>query len=234
MGNIDYINYFPALIVAIFLVSVIATYFIKPEEFKKSRIFVFVSMMASIAVVILGFNVLVSTLSMELQKNITKAQFTKLNIDKSWLFPNQIICEKNKARPEFLASLYYNNLDLLEASKNLDTPKTIDSTLAEQYLSIVLFQSWEDYLTMRKFDETGDEVWLVNFLQWAQSPYLKTEFERLKYNFAALTIKFGELLFEYGAKIPVPTTDSKVYNDTAIKLLADDRLQSIYKERSHF
>lgn len=234
MSNIDYIKYFPSLIITIFLISIVSTYFIKPEEFRKSRIFVFVSMMASIAVVILGFNVLVSTLSVELQKNITKAQFTKLNIDKSWLFPNQLISEKSQARPEFLASLYCNNLELLKASENLKTDKTVDSILKEQYIAIVLFQSWEDYLTMRKFDETGDVVWLVNFLQWAQSPYLKEEFERLKYNFSPLTIKFGKLLFEYGKIIPIPVTDNKVYKDTADKMLADERLRNIYEERSRF
>ncbi len=234
MQNLDYIKYFPVLILAIFLISIVSTSLIKPEEFKKSRVFVFVSIMASVAVVILGFNVLISSLSMELQKNITKAQFTKLNIDKSWLFPNQLISEKTQARPEFLASLYRNNSDLFKASKNLKTKKTVNSILDEQYIAIVLFQCWEDYLTMRKFDETGDEVWLVNFLQWAQSTYLKAEFDRLKYNYASLTISFAELLFEYSAIIPVLATGSKVYKDATIKLLADERLKSIYKERSHF
>jgi hypothetical protein len=232
MSNLDYIKYFPVLIIAIFLISLLSTYLIKPEEFKKSR--VFVSMMASVAVVILGFNVLISTISMELQKNITKAQFTKLNIDKSWLFPNQLISENSQARPEFLASLYYSNLDLFKESQNLNTKKTVDSILKEQYIAIVLFQCWEDYLTMRKFDETGDAVWLVNFLQWSQSPYLKEEFNRLKYNFAPLTISFGELLFEYSRTIPVPTTDIKIYKDTANLMLADARLKDIYEERSHF
>ena len=32
------------------------------------------------------------------------------------------------------------------------------------YLSILIFQAWEDFLTSSKIDETGEIVWLNNFL----------------------------------------------------------------------
>lgn len=95
-----------------------------------------------------------------------------------------------------------------------------------------MIQSWEDYLTLRTLEETGDEFWLHNFLQWAQSPYLKKEFDTLKYNFAPLTIDLGKLLFEYAALIPIPSDDPEVYKKSVSKLLKDPRLIRIFEERS--
>ncbi len=108
----------------------------------------------------------------------------------------------------------------------------MESLLEEQYISIVFIQCWEDYLTLRELDQTGDQVWLYNFLQWAQSPYLRKDFQTLKYNFAPTTIKFGELFFEYAAQIPVPTTNHNEIKQLITKLLKDPRLLAIFHERS--
>ena len=225
-------NYFTLIpVIALFLLigGIIAAIFIKPAEFQNSRTFVFVSIMGSVAVVIFTFNVYLTAIGLEAQKTINNAHFTKETVDKLWLFPNQLLTEKNHARPEFVASLYYNNLTLYNLTKNSNVKPTVNSELDEQYISIVLIQCWEDYLTLRALEQTGDDVWLCNFLQWAQSPYLKSMFNNLKYNYAPTTVKLGNLLFEYANRIPIPSNDPEIYKASVTKLLNDPRLLEIFQ-----
>lgn len=221
----------PFLTIGILIGGIIAAVRIKPNDFKNTRISVFISIMGSMAVVVLGVNVYVSTVGLQTQNSVNSAQFTKESIDKLWLFPNQILTEKRNARPEFLASFYYNNLTLYELTKNLSTSPTPQSEIDEQYISIVLIQCWEDYLTFRTLEKTGDDVWLCNFLQWAQSPFLKKAFDTLKYNFASLTRDFADLLFENAALIPIPSNNPKIYRDTVEKLLSNPKLLTIFEKR---
>ncbi len=102
----------------------------------------------------------------------------------------------------------------------------------EQYISIVLIQCWEDYLTFRTLEKTGDDVWLCNFLQWAQSLFLKRSYNNLKYNFAPLTRDFASLLFENADLIPIPANDPEVYRVTVKKLLNNPKLLIIFEKRN--
>lgn len=230
LNGFDYVTLIPIITTFLLLVGGFATIFIKPTEFQNTRTFVFISIMGSIAVIILAFNVYLETITLALQRKVNEAHFTKETIDKLWLFPNQLLTEKVNARPEFLASLYYNNLTLYNLTKESHTKSTLHSELDEQYVGILLIQCWEDYMTLRTLERTGDEVWLCNFLQWAQSPYLKDIFDNLKYNYAPITISFGKLLFEYAAHIPIPVKDPEIYKTTVTKLMADSRLLAIFKE----
>ncbi|MDP3936009.1 MAG: hypothetical protein Q8Q56_03380 [Alphaproteobacteria bacterium] len=221
----------PLSILIILLGSVLATSLINPQKFKECKGSVIVAVAASMAVVFLGLNVVLNTANIDFQLEVTKNKVTKLNVDRLWVFPNQLLSEKTKARPEFYASLYYNNLRLYKLTENLHTKITIESELEEQYISILLFQCWEDYLNARKFDKTADAVWLVNYVQWAQSPYLKEHLDRLKYNYRDTTIRFAEFLFEYAHRLPVPTTDPESYKQLVQEMLKDPRLIEIYKEK---
>jgi hypothetical protein len=232
LQGIDYIKFIPFITLVMLVAGTITAILSKPLEFKDTRIAVFFSVMGSMAVIILAFNVYVSTVNLETQRTDNAAHFTKETIDKLWLYPNKLLTEKPHARPEFLASLYYNNQTLYNLTKDVHNIPTINSELDEQYISILLIQCWEDYLTLRTLEHTGDEVWLCNFLQWAQSPFLKKNFDRLKYNFAATTIKLGQLLFEYSSNLPIPTPDPELYRTTVNKLLDDQRLKDIFIERS--
>jgi|GEM_PF-2560641 hypothetical protein len=218
-------------LIVLFFISILGALVIKPKKFQESKAFVFVSILTSVSIVIIGLNVVVNTISLEFQQTVAKMELTKQAGYKMWIYPNQIFCEKDKARPEFLASFYYNNLNLYTLTKNVETKITLASELEEQFISILIFQCWEDHLTFRNLDEAGDEVWLCNYLQWAQSPYLKANFDRLRYNLAGLTIRFGELLFEYASKLPVPTVDPNSYKDLIDAMLKDPRLIAVYKER---
>ncbi len=229
----DYLNIIPLFTILILIAGTAAAIFIKPHKFKNTRTSVFISIMGSMAVIILSLNVVLTTVSLETQNTINKAQFTKQAIDKLWLFPNQLLKEATHARPEFIASLYYNNNNLYHLTLNKKTVPTVKSEMEEQYISLVLIQSWEDYLTLREFDHTGAAVWIHNFLQWAQSPYLKKVYDNLKFNFAQTTIDLGDLLFEYAQQIPVPSQDSKIYQMTVKKFLKDPRLHAIFKATGH-
>lgn len=131
--------------------------------------------------------------------SIFKAQADKMSkeitlglIDRSWLNINQKIMNAKDTCPTLVNSLYFpwqrDTLGKIQPGKS-------DSWTDCSYLSITMFQAWEDYLTMAVFDETGDQVWLANFVQWAASPILKKNWEVLKTNFAPLTIDFGDYLF---------------------------------------
>lgn len=87
--------------------------------------------MGSVAVLILAFNILLTSIKLEADRAVNNAQFTKQTIDKLWLFPNQLLTEKTHARPEFLASLYYNNVNLYQLTKGLKSIPTPKSELEE-------------------------------------------------------------------------------------------------------
>ncbi len=103
-NNFDYISVIPFLAILVLIISILAAIFIKPHRFHTSRTFVFISIMASLAVVILAGNIFLTTINMEVQRKINNAQFTKEAIDKLWLYPNQLLLKEKHARPEFLAS----------------------------------------------------------------------------------------------------------------------------------
>ena len=69
------------------------------------------------------------------------------------------------------------------------------------YLAIKIFQIFEDYRTIYDQDKTGLYVWLGNYLQWTQSPMLKSLWDRLYHNYKDSTISFTNFLFEQGDKL---------------------------------
>lgn len=229
----EILDLIPIFTLILLITGALAAIFIHPSNFKNTRTSVFISIMGSMAVIILAFNVILTTVGLEKQNTINKAQFTKEAIDKLWLFPNQLFTRSPHARPEFLGSLYYNNASLYDLTHDKITVPTRKSEMEEQYIAIVLIQAWEDYLTLRSLDHTGDAVWLHNFLQWAQSPYLKKVYGNMKYNFAQSTLDFADLLFEYASRISVPSTNPTVYKETVEKLLKDPRLALVFKETAH-
>ncbi len=231
MNMMNYTDLIPYLTLITILAGAVAAAFIKPGKFKNTKTAVFISIMSSMAVVIISFDVILTTNSLEKQNMVNNAKFTKQAIDKLWLFPNQLLKDAKHARPEFISSLYYNNNTVYNLTKHNVTEPTIKSEMEEQYIALVLIQSWEDYLTLRNLDKTGDTVWIHNFLQWAQSPYLKKIYDNLKYNFSATTIEFGNLLFKYANTIPVPSNDPEIYKETTIKLLNDPKSKQIFQTK---
>lgn len=234
--NIENIEHFITIkfvllfLLSIFLIAIFSTVYFRPEEFKKSRFSVFLSVLASIAVILFGISLIVSSLAFQSSIQVTKASITKEAIDKLWLYPNQLLANSKNARNEFLGSFYYNNPSLYQSIlKKSSQPQTVFTILEEQNIAIVMLQAWEDFMTLRHIDQTGDMVWLNNFIQWAQSPYLKEYFDILKYNYKSTTIELGNLLFEYAKQLPIPTTNAESYHQTIQQLLEDPRLIHLFE-----
>lgn len=213
----------------IFISSVIALFY-KPIEFERTRLRLFLSILASAAVLLIGISLIFSSITFEYTRHFNQVSKTKEMADKLWLYPNQVLASSTHARPSFLASFQTSNPQLFVFFKQKQTaPLSTETILEEQNIAIIFIQIWEDYLTLRKFQTTGnDESWLNIFLQWAQSPYLREYFNRLEYSYNYTTIQFGKLLFEYAAKLPMPTTDPQQYYNASLQLMKDERLLQIY------
>ena len=104
-----------------------------------------------------------------------------------------------------------------------------DQWYAVNYLCILIFQSFEDFLTSHKMDETGNYVWISNYIQWVSSPILEQQWSVLKSNFANTTISFGDLLFNQVRNIKIQdyndikTLADKIVNSNEYKVLLDTR-----------
>jgi hypothetical protein len=104
--------------------------------------------------------------------------------------------------------------------KNMKKTKSNhDKWYAVNYLSIIIFQSFEDFLTAHDLDETGDYVWICNYVQWVSSPKLQEKWDVLKSNFGNTTIAFGDILFN-------SVKNKKINNYNDIKEIANEIINS--------
>jgi len=135
-------------------------------------------------------------------------------IDRGWLNINKIIAENYNHCPNFIESLYFNwqknDKDIKIYNNKINK---YDEWYYVNYISILIFQSFEDFLTVSDIDETGNYVWICNYLQWVNSPILKNRWNKLKSNFNNSTIQFGDLLFKY-------STNFKINNSNDLKKLS--------------
>lgn len=217
------------VILVVFLIllgSIYVSFKFHPDQYPKTRVSVFFSSLASVAIFLVGINVVMTSVSIENNQQFTRIQQTKSAVDKLWLYPNKLIQDSHHIRPQFLAGFYTSNpmLHALGNAKKEEAPQTLESMVEEQYIANVMIQAWEDYLEQRKFDDTGLEEWLMAFLTWAQNPYFKSYYDMLSFEYYDHTNQFAQILFEYAKPIPIPTTDITVYKKTAQRMLKDPRL----------
>ncbi len=191
----------------------------------------FFSALASVAILFVGFNVVLTTISFEYNQQFARITKTKEAVDKIWLYPNQLLKTSPHIRPEFRASFFLFNLDLynkviLPNKKSLLTDLGI---IEEQFIASVMIQAWSDCLAVRNYDLSSLRYWLRGFLTWAQNPYFRSYYTTLRFEFANTTTQLADLLFEYAEKIPVPTENRQIYIDTAEKMMADPRFKALIK-----
>uniref|UniRef100_UPI002612E20E hypothetical protein n=1 Tax=uncultured Legionella sp. TaxID=210934 RepID=UPI002612E20E len=217
-------------LVIILLGSIFVALKFNPDQYPKTRVSVFFSALASVAIFLVAINIVLTSLSFEYNAAYTRLHQTKASIDKLWLYPNQIITNSHNIRPEFLAGFYPANIKLYNQAHAGDskTPQSIQGIAEEQYISNLLIQTWEDFLNQRKFDSTEVSTWIKSFLTWAQNPYFKEYYELVKFQYEKPTIEFANVLFEYASGIPVPTRDTTIYQKTAQQMLHDERLKKIF------
>lgn len=144
----------------------------------------------------ISFGIYITYLIFNTNIDNTKRDTTYKIVDRGWLNVNQKIVEYYDKCPNFVESLYFSwqkNIPLYKINNILINKS--DEWFIVNYLSILIFQSFEDFLTASEVDETGDHVWICNYIQWVNSPVLENRWSLLKSNFADTTIKLGDLLF---------------------------------------
>jgi hypothetical protein len=134
--------------------------------------------------------------------------------------------------PEFIDSMFYK-----WQKKSLPNYKPVIQKDGEDedrwttilYISTLIFQSWEDFLTDLEswsevqlqvdYNEDDETSWLAIFLGWAQSEELQMVFPMVELQYGQATIDLTYLMFEYANKYPVKNMDElkaltkKIYND---------------------
>ena len=223
------------IVVLLLASSFLIAFIYRPEKFQQTRMNVFFTTLASIAIVLVGINIIMSAHALENSQKFARISKTKEIVDKLWLYPNMLITESKHARPLFLASFYLNNPQLYEvtASHKAESGLTTRMILEEQNISLVMIQAWEDALTMQDYDDTGMRSWIRAFLVWAQNPYFMEYFKILSQSYRKTTIEFGELLFEYADTIPRPNTDNSVYAEITLRMMKDPRMIKVLDETNN-
>jgi hypothetical protein len=144
------------------------------------------------------------------QLDTMKREATFKIIDRGYLNINKNFVDYYNQCPNFVNSLYFNwQIKLLGNTEIYEKNK--DKWYTVKYISIIIFQSWEDFITSSKIDDTGFEVWISNFLQWTNSDILLKNWSVLKSNFADTTKRFGDYLF-FKIKEKPPKNDIELYN----------------------
>jgi hypothetical protein len=148
-------------------------------------------------------------------------------IDRGWLDVNKKMVEYYDKCPNFVNSLYFDWQKKVLGQES--SPTKQDDWYAVNYLSIIIFQSWEDFITSSTVDETGIIVWINNFLQWSNSELLRNNWSVLKSNYAATTQEFGDYLF-YVSSMYKPKNESELENLS--KMVAEsEKIKNIISHR---
>ena len=100
-----------------------------------------------------------------------------------WITPNMRLAQD------------YERLGSLPAEMYPDLAIHSAQDMHQVAFAISVFQIFEDYHTISAHDQTGVQVWLANFLNWAQSDTLQRLWPRLKMNYQPSTIRMTEALF---------------------------------------
>lgn len=170
-------------------------------------------------------------LNFNLQKMILKKdeqEATLKIIERSWLGINKMISEEYKNCPEFCDSLYFDWQKKEMNWKPQESYKVKNEWYSVSNISIHIFQSFEDVLTVSDLDKTGMYVWIANFIQWCHSPHLRKSWNVLKPNYASKTREFGDYLFEYISSNPAPQNITEL-TDISIKLAESNEMKNLSK-----
>lgn len=144
-------------------------------------------LMASLSFFLVIYNIYVSIRSNERIEENKAAYNTIENIQRNWLNPQSELLQ-NYPEGYFLYSSMVPDADF-----GVAMPQKYDAIKRKQlevYYSLRVFQSMEDFLTTGRYDQTGKEVWVNNFLMWMQSPILRYYWTRLSFNYSPDTREF--------------------------------------------
>jgi hypothetical protein len=151
-------------------------------------------------------------------------------IDRGWINVNKIFVDYYDKCPTFINSLYFDWQKKVLGKETYDSNQE-DDWYAVNYISISIFQSFEDFATSALNDETGNYVWISNYLQWTNSEILRNNWSVLKSNFADTTQKLGDYLFLMSDIHRNQITNVAELNNLAKNLAESDEFLDILKER---
>ncbi len=103
--------------------------------------------------------------------------------------------------PNFRLANEYEKLGSMPAEMYPDLSIASSQDMHQVAFAISVFQIFEDYKTIYLHDKTGLNVWLGNFLNWAQSGTLQKLWPRLRINYQPSTIQMTEALFSAANEI---------------------------------
>ena len=103
--------------------------------------------------------------------------------------------------PNFRLGNDYEKLGSMPAEMYPDLSIASSQDMHQVAFAISVFQIFEDYKTIYLHDKTGLNVWLGNFLNWAQSGTLQKLWPRLRINYQPSTIQMTEALFSAANQI---------------------------------
>ena len=103
--------------------------------------------------------------------------------------------------PNFRLANDYEKLGSMPAEMYPDLSIASSQDMHQVAFAISVFQIFEDYKTIYLHDKTGLNVWLGNFLNWAQSGTLQKLWPRLRINYQPSTIQMTEALFSAANEI---------------------------------
>lgn len=236
IAGFDLYTIMPILALALLVTACIMAYRYKVTEFKHSHFSIFIEMLAPIGIIMVGISIYTDTIHLEIDKQMNKFEIYKDRVEQLYLKPLEVIIKSidhitltSNTRPKFYASLFYNNPKLYALAEQDQTPETVASELAEQHISMIILEAFEDFLNYKLVNDFEDIEWLATFITWAQSEYFQRHLLLLGYLYADETVAFTTLLIEYAKDIPCPNHDVKLYVSAATLMSKDLRLKAIHE-----
>ena len=159
-------------------------------------------------------------------KNMKRETTFKI-IDRSWLGVNEKMVKYYNKCPHFIDTLYFDwQIKVMGKKSNLDVNEDWTSI---NFISNSIFQAWEDFITASEVDETGEIVWINNFLQWSHSSLLRNIWNVLKTNYAHTTQEFGDYLFYMSSTYKCHNENE--LNSLAKTLVDSEKFKQIMEKR---
>lgn len=167
----------------------------------------------------IGIYLTYTIFSRQMQEMRINATFR--SIDRSWLGINKQFIENSDKCPNLIDSLIYDWQINALGKKQYKLSQEEDDWTASNYISNCIFQAMEDFMVSSALDETAPEVWISNFIPWANSKILHNHWLVLKFNYAPRTIELADYLFEIVSK-----NRNQITNSSEVDKLAKDILKS--------
>lgn len=140
--------------------------------------------------------------------------------------------------PEFINSLFFPWQKTVFNRPEPTGEEKPDRWTCQLYLSTLIFQSWEDFLTdleswwdlqvTIEYNETDERSWLAIFLGWAQSKELREIFKTQQLEYNDTTVHLANLMFEYLDKYQINNAEDLdnltglIFNDPRYKQIRID------------